>query len=169
MTGPGEIFLPVDGYEDYFISNKGNVLSLKHGKVKQLKPQKCTYYQLAFYVDNIQKTKFIHKMIAEKFIPNPLKKPQVNHIDGNKYNNDISNLEWVTAKENIQHAVRTGLINFPINDRHHASKLNITKVKKIKQLLRDGRSQREIAKQFKISQPVVCHINKGTTWTHVKL
>jgi len=67
------------------------------------------YLKVHFKHNNLSKGFFIHRLVALTFIPNPLKKPQVNHIDGNKLNNNISNLEWVTNLENQQHAWKNGL------------------------------------------------------------
>ena len=68
------------------------------------------YYCVTITLKNHkQKVVQVHRLIAQTFIPNPKNKPQVNHKDGNKLNNDVSNLEWVTVQENIVHAFENGL------------------------------------------------------------
>ena len=67
------------------------------------------YLKYTFCLNGIKEQKLIHIVVAQHFLPNPYKHPQVNHKDGNKANNHYSNLEWVTATDNVQHAFKTGL------------------------------------------------------------
>lgn len=99
-------------YKGYFITQDGDVYSLKSGEIKKMKPlllpNGYLQVQLSYGVGN-RIIKTVHRLVAETLIDNPLNKEQVNHIDGNKINNHISNLEWVTGSENCQHAFRIGL------------------------------------------------------------
>ena len=67
------------------------------------------YKQVSLWKNNKKINLFVHRLVAEAFISNPSNKPEVNHKDGNRQNNHVSNLEWATSKENSQHAVNTGL------------------------------------------------------------
>lgn len=113
-----EVWKPISGYEGlYEISNYGNVRSLERYKVyrnelrtihaKILKYNTITsgYKQVALYKSGKRKCLLIHRLVAEAFIDNPHNLPQVNHKDGNKTNNNVANLEWCTAKENMVHSV----------------------------------------------------------------
>ena len=103
----------INGYSSYEISNDGCVRNIKTGCI--IKPLKRSNKQnLYYYVDmksdlGKKSHKNIHRLVAETFIENPFVKPCVNHIDGNKLNNHVDNLEWVTYSENDLHAFRIGL------------------------------------------------------------
>ena len=98
----------IDGYEGkYQVSNLGRVRS----KYKILKPNNVKGYLYVYLrKNNKSKALKVHRLVAEAFLVNEKNKPQVNHIDGNKENNNVNNLEWCTNKENMNHAVRNGLI-----------------------------------------------------------
>jgi hypothetical protein len=118
-----EIYKDIKGYEGlYQISNLGNIRSLDRQswngnswftlKGKQLSPaDNGKGYLFVGLCKNgkIRSRCYIHRLVAETFLPNPNNKPCVNHIDGNKQNNCLSNLEWVTYEENNKHAYKTGL------------------------------------------------------------
>jgi len=107
-----EIYKEIPGFEGkYSVSNFGNVKSLNYLNQKyerQLVPIKHHGGYLVVHLGS-SCIKMIHTLVANTFIPNPYGKKFVNHIDGNKHNNHVSNLEWVTSKENINHAIKTGL------------------------------------------------------------
>lgn len=92
-------------HEEYILSIDGRVYSNKSGK--QIKPRKNQNGYLIVTLDGKQCS--LHKLVAKHFVPNPYDHPQVNHKDGDKTNNIYHNLEWVTAKENIQHSLKAGL------------------------------------------------------------
>lgn len=109
-----EIWKDVAGYEGrYKVSNLGNVLSLKYrgGFKEHLLSPVVHHSGYRFIHLGQDKIKFVHVMVAEAFLENPEGKPFVNHMDGDKGNNRLDNLEWVTALENTRHAIKTGLRN----------------------------------------------------------
>lgn len=99
-----------DLFDGYQISNFGRVKSIYKKTVHIRKPFLLHFY-LAVELRKYGKRQrpLVHRLVAEAFIPNPDNKPQVNHIDGNRLNNHVSNLEWCTQSENIQHSLRVGL------------------------------------------------------------
>lgn len=97
--------------EGYYISNMGNLRG-RSGKIVKLNTTPKGYKCYASYPEGRNgscKCLRIHRLVAEAFIPNPDNKPQVNHIDGDKSNNKVTNLEWCANQENTIHAYRTGL------------------------------------------------------------
>lgn len=116
-----EIWHPCVGYETHYeVSNLGNVRSiarmvnnrLKTGlrkspqKVLKAGKSKTGYLIVSFCVDGVKSNQNVHRLVARAFIANELNKPQVNHKDGDKLNNNVNNLEWVTVSENGLHAYR---------------------------------------------------------------
>lgn len=91
--------------EDYEITRNGDVINKHTGRVFKGQPNEKGYLRVSI----AGKLQFIHRLVAEKYVPNPEGKLQVNHKDGNKLNNCADNLEWVTNQENRNYAVKNGL------------------------------------------------------------
>lgn len=115
-----EIWRPVVGYIRYEVSNLSNI---RIAATKRLIAAFVVggYVQAALRMNKVYKHVKVHRMSAIAFIPNPENKPQVNHIDGNKLNNNITNFEWVTSSENHLHAFKTGLRVVAGSFGHHSS------------------------------------------------
>lgn len=111
-----ELWKDIEGFEGlYQVSNLGRVRSYfregtKGGIIKQFIINR--YPKVHLFKDGVGKFIYTHRLVALAFIPNPENKPQINHINGNKYDNRAINLEWATSQENIQHAIDTGLRKF---------------------------------------------------------
>lgn len=105
----GLLFHKIHEYPSYFISSCGNVYSTKRNRL--LKPGNSNGYPHVMLSENkLTKCIVVHRLVALAFIPNPFNLPTINHKDGDKGNNDVSNLEWCTYKHNMQHAFATGLM-----------------------------------------------------------
>jgi len=110
---PREKWKDIEGYEGiYQVSNLGGIKTLnpRYKNKIILKPYGKSYSNIFLYKNNEKRRRYmVHRLVAKAFIPNPENKPMVNHINGVKADNHVSNLEWVTAKENIAHACKLGI------------------------------------------------------------
>jgi hypothetical protein len=107
-----EIWKEIVGTKGFIeVSNEGRVRSMLRGTPRVLKTQTDNngYHRIRVTIERVKMTYKVHREVAKAFIDNPNNLPQVNHKDGNKNNNSVSNLEWVTNKENAHHAIENGL------------------------------------------------------------
>jgi len=156
----------IKNYENYTITEKGVIINQKTNYNKSLYIGSTGYYMVTLSKNNKQNPKRVHRLIAEAYIPNPNNKPYVNHKNGIKTDNAISNLEWCTHDENMKHAFKTGLAN-NTGIKNGMAKLNPTKVKSIKHALIKGESQQKIADRFGVSRSCILKIHLGKTWKHI--
>ena len=154
-------------YPNYSFSSKGRVKHTSTGTILKQQHRGSQYKFVS--IRNLQGklvSKDVHRLIAQAFIPNPLNKPQVNHKDGNRINNNISNLEWVTAKENMRHAFDTGLINKETQIKAHQYNARPVVMVKNGKIVKRFRSLKETARYMNtnpISIKYVCLFSK----THI--
>lgn len=159
-----ELWKTIEGYPDYRISDRGRVISLKGDIPRFLNPATDTHGYLKVSLSENSKCDHncrIHKLVAAAFIPNPENKPEINHIDGNKTNNHVSNLEWVTRSENSRHAFKTGL--------NAVCKAKITAKQAIEIFLkaRSGHSIYSLSKEYGLNTGTIWSIKTGMTWAKV--
>lgn len=98
---PCEQWKPIEGYEEtYEVSSLGNVRNIRTGRLLKLLKHSKGYRRVHLHLNGCRTTYYVHRLVAYQFIPNVSNKPEVNHIDGQKTNNVVQNLEWVTMSEN---------------------------------------------------------------------
>jgi len=153
-----EIWKEIEGHPGYWVSNTGKVKSLKYRKERFLKPHTSKFGYLAFVISTQGKRYrlTVHKLLAKTFIPNPNNLDTVNHIDGNKANNNLGNLEWATHSENHRHAVANNLFG--------GAKLTTEQVLEISKKISKGENYNTLAQKYNVSKRTISHIKAKTSW-----
>lgn len=166
----------IKGFESaYMVSNTGRIKSkdrtiesgrgwnvTRKSKVIKLSINKATgYYMINLNCRGKKYPKLIHRLVAQAFIPNKLSKETVNHKDGNKLNNHVSNLEWATRSEQNIHASKMGLKKFTgVNHSQH--KLTESQVIEIR-----SRKIKPLGSEFGVSDMTISDILKRRSWKHL--
>ena len=167
----------------YEVSNLGRVKRIAHKlqtvnqfgvfdtkrkeKLMGFSPNSNGYFMLRVQIDNQTQAHVVHRLVATAFIPNPENKPCVNHIDLNKQNNCVSNLEWVTYRENSLHASRNGVLFSYKGRDSNLTKYTEEQVEEVYKLCKSGLSQSKAGKVVGMPRPTVASIMQKISWKHI--
>lgn len=172
-----ELWLPVNYKfhpeikQIYFVSSFGRVFSHSRDRFCSQEISNTGYFRVSLVLEeNVNKSKHlgVHRLVLEAF--NPIDNCEnliVNHIDANKLNNRLDNLEWTTYQGNALHAIRNGLINWRTGDDCSWSTIDYKTADKIGEMIKLGYAQYYIARKFGISNAIVHNIAFGISWTNV--
>jgi hypothetical protein len=185
-----EVWKDIQDYEGvYQVSNFGNVKSLdrivnkpngvsymRKGKLCKQSKSNLGYMTVGFTVNNVKVNKYVHRLVAESFITNINNYPQVNHIDCNKTNNRMYNLEWCTNSQNHIHASKNGLNKLHLHrvvysgEKNGRSLLTKEQVLEIKQKYIPYKySAKKLSKEYNVSESCITHILNNTSWKEISI
>lgn len=158
-------FFKINGYEDYLISKSGRIYSTLTDSY--LKYDNSTRYSRVSLMDRrLGKfiTLLVHRLVAIQFIPNPRNLPEVNHKDGNRFNNSVYNLEWCTSEYNRRHAKENGL--YKTEEDSPRAKLTKEQVINIYKEYEANKNKSHIAKRYNVSDALIGEILRGVRWSN---
>ena len=163
------IYQGADYGDFYLVSDTGYIKNAKTGRVLKLNIVGKGYYGCIVSLGGRSHKKAIriHKAVAETFIPNPDSKPEVNHKDGDKSHNYVDNLEWVTTKENMDHAVKHDLHHPTYGADHGTTKLTNEQVEWLRSVYQPRNKEygaRALARKLGVDHTTILSLLKGKTW-----
>lgn len=166
-----EVWKPIKDYENYYeVSNYGNVRNIKTGYIMKKRHTFDGYVKVTLTVNYKAKDYRVHRLVAETFIPNEQNKETVNHIDGNKDNNNVNNLEWSDRHEQLEHAYRLGLKK-PLRGCNNAiSKLTEEQVRYIRANYKPHSKEFgtvALGKMFGVNNSTIGDIIRGVTYKDI--
>lgn len=150
------------------VTNHGAVYSSRTGKLLKPRQTPYGYWEVTVYDPELDKylLRKVHRLVAQVYIPNPENKREVNHIDCDKSNNHVSNLEWVTSKENKSHAWDNNLYTC-VGENHVNSKLTNDEVHQICSLIEQGYRNKDLAEKFGCDRTTISDIRRGFKWKRI--
>lgn len=169
----------INEYPNYSVTEDGVVISTRRiagrsgkgistsHKELVIMHNQSGYCMVNLIKDRKSKTRYVHRLVAQTYIPNPGNLPQVNHIDGDKDNNSVSNLEWCTAKHNNVHALQTGLREGQKGETNSQAKLTEVQAVEIIEFILSGLSNIEVAYKFNLHDRYVSLIRGKKRWLYL--
>ena len=169
LTLGGEPCRLIPGYEDYAVSASGKVFSLKHGKVYELKPKLHDGYpQITLSMDGITRTRNIHNLVMLCWAGACPQGYEINHINRNRSDNRLENLEYVTHQENVLHSRKLGSWEAIRGEQAPRVKLTEKQILQIRAMWNNGGySQKELAGIFGVNFSHIWKIINRRTWKHL--
>lgn len=169
----------IEGYDGFYsVTECGKVFS--HRRDRYMKPGLGgggRYRMVTLTIEGTPKGFMVHRLVAIAYIENPLNKPEVNHIDANRYNNHVSNLEWVTRQENVDHAVKLGLYNLQdpktlfqkgYDPRRGATTtLKDNDVIEMRKRRSNGETYTDISKDYPVNESTIRRACKGESFSYI--
>lgn len=153
----------IPGVEDYEASNCGQIRRVSSGRI--LRPIRGGFGYRTVHITG--RHIMVHRLVAKAYIPNKNQFPQVNHIDGDKANNRVENLEWCTGSENVLHAFRIGLRRPTSGESHGMAVLTERQVAEIRNAPIVRGIGVRLSKKYGVSQAMVSRIRSGKSWSHM--
>ena len=142
----------IENYPWYEVSNRGDVRNSRTNKILGRRVDKDGYRQVQLYNDGVGLNHKVHRLVAEAFIPHDLRHDQINHLNGNKEDNRVENLQWCTRSENIRHAYDKLQFHANVEPAIRAhTKLDDVKIRDAIRLREEGLSVKEIAQLYDVS------------------
>lgn len=168
------IWKDIKGYEGlYQVSNDGRVKRISTNRISNIIIDSRGYSKKAITLNGETRQYAVHRLVAETFIENPLNKSEVNHIDGNKLNNCVENLEWVTRSENMKHAHENKLQHYSgyiqYLQRNKVGKFSEEDIENIFKLNKEGISNRKIAEKYNVSHTTIGSLINGESYKTIEL
>ena len=159
--------IPIDCNSKYLISKCGKLFSLTSNKILKKIKNSDGYLQHGLTINGKLKMIAIHRLLCLTYLDNKENKTHVNHKDGNKTNNCLSNLEWCTCKENIQHAYDTGLKSNK-GDKHPRNKLTEAVVLELRKLSKTNKIKySELSIEYGVNPTTISKAIRGITFAHI--